>query len=165
MPLAPAQQKSPMTNATDPAFFRLLADSYKRLLSRAPPFTAGCNGDGPQWLYYRSAACVLAHNTDADPLFIYANKAAQGLFEYNWDEMVGMPSRLSAEAPNRAERRRLLDAVARDGFATGYSGIRISKSGRRFRIEDGVLWQLRDARGTLNGVTATFDHWTHLSNR
>ncbi len=165
MPLAPAQEQTPVTNATDPAFFRLLADSYKRLLSRTPPFMAGCDGDGPQWLYGKSATCVLAHNTDADPLFIYANKAAQALFEYDWREMVGMPSRLSAEAPNRAERQRLLDAVARDGFATGYSGIRISKSGRRFRIEDGVLWQLRDARGTLNGVAATFEHWTQLRSR
>jgi hypothetical protein len=152
-----------MTPATDPAFFRLLADSYKRLLARTPPFLEGLGGDGPDWLYSSAPDCVLAHSTAPDPLFIYANKAAQTLFEYEWDEMIGMPSRLSAEAPNRAERQRLLDAVARDGFATGYSGIRISKSGRRFRIEDGVLWQLRDASGTRHGVAATFSHWTPVS--
>ena len=113
-----------MTDATDPAFFRLLEDSYKRLLSRPPPFMAGCDSDGPMWLYSKSAVCVLAHNTDADPLFVYANKAAQRLFEYDWSEMVGMPSRFSAEAPNRAERQRLLDAVARDGYVTDYTGVR-----------------------------------------
>ena len=149
-----------MTDATDPAFFRLLEDSYKRLLSRTPPFTAGCDSDGPMWLYSKSAVCVLAHNTDADPLFVYANKAAQRLFEYDWSEMVGMPSRFSAEGPNRAERQRLLDAVARVGYVTDYTGVRISKSGRRFCIEDGVLWQLRDANGVLHGVAATFDRWT-----
>ncbi len=149
-----------MTDATDPAFFRLLEDSYKRSLSRPPTFMAGCDSDGPMWLYSKSAVCVLAHNTDADPLFVYANKAAQRLFEYDWSEMVGMPSRFSAEAPNRAERQRLLDAVARDGYVTDYTGVRISKSGRRFRIEDGVLWQLRDANGVLHGVAATFDRWT-----
>lgn len=165
MPLAPVQIPPPMTTATDPAFFRLLADSYKRLLACAPPFLEGCRSDGPDWLYANAPKCVLAHSTAADPLFIYANKAAQALFEYNWDEMIGMPSRLSAEAPNRAERQRLLDAVARDGFATGYSGIRISKSGRRFRIQDGVLWQLRDASGTLHGVAATFSNWTSETMR
>lgn len=165
MPLAPVQTPSAMTIATDPVFFRLLADSYKRLLACPPPFLEGCDGDGPDWLYSRAPNCVLAHNTADDPLFLYANKAAQALFEYEWDEIVGMPSRLSAEAPNRAERQRLLDAVSRDGFATGYSGIRISKSGRRFRIENGVLWQLRDARGTLHGVAATFSNWTSLIER
>jgi len=53
--------------------------------------------------------------------------------------------------------------VKRYGFATGYSGVRISKSGRRFRIEDGVLWQLRDAGGMIHGVAATFSHWTFLT--
>lgn len=162
MALSPMQTPSPMTTATDPVFFRLLADSYKRLLTCTPPFLAGCDRDGPRWLYAGTPTCVLAHSTAADPLFIYANKAAQTLFEYGWDEIVGMPSRLSAEAPNRAERQRLLDAVARDGFATGYSGVRISKSGRRFRIEEGVLWQLRDTSGVIHGVAATFSHWTFL---
>jgi len=153
-----------MTLATDPAFFRLLADSYKRLLFRSPPFLEGSKGDSPQWLYACAPACVLAHRAEPDPLFIYANKSAQALFEYNWNEMVGMPSRLSAEAPDRAERQRLLNAVDRDGFATGYSGVRISKSGRRFRIEDGILWQLRDANGALHGVAASFSHWLRLES-
>jgi PAS domain S-box-containing protein len=102
---------------------------------------------------------VLAHNTKPDPGFIYANKAAQKLFGYDWDEIIGLPSRHLAAVPARDERQRLLDAVARDGYATGYSGIRIAKSGRRFWIEDGVLWQLRTQDGALRGVTATFANW------
>lgn len=149
-----------MTLATDTAFFGLLADSYKRLLGHAPPFLDGAAADGPRWLYEEAPACVLAHSAVPDPLFIYANKSAQALFQYCWDEIVGMPSRLSAEVPNRAERQRLLDAVARHGFATGYAGVRIAKSGRRFRIEDGILWQLRDADDTLHGVAATFSQWS-----
>ncbi len=162
MPLAPVYTPSSMTTAIDPAFYRLLAESYKRLLAHNPPFLEGSERDGPRWLYASAQSCVLAHSTAADPLFIYANKSAQTLFEYDWDEIVGIPSRLSAEAPNRTERQRLLDAVKRYGFATGYSGVRISKSGRRFRIEDGVLWQLRDAGGMIHGVAATFSHWTFL---
>ncbi len=102
---------------------------------------------------------MLAHNTDPDPRFIYANKAAQACFGYGWDEITRLPSRLSAEPVAREERQRLLDAVARHGFATGYSGLRIAKSGRRFSIEDGVVWQLIDGNGALRGQAATFAHW------
>lgn len=152
-----------MTLATDPAFFDLLAGSYRRLLGEDPPFLDNTQTDAPRWLYEDAPACVLAHNTEPDPRFIYANKAAQALLEYSWDEIVALPSRFSAEAPNRAERQRLLDAVARDGFATGYSGVRIAKSGRRFRIDDGVLWELRDAHGALQGVAATFSRWRNVA--
>lgn len=148
-----------MTLATDPAFFDLLVGSYRRQLGQDPPFLVSPGPDPARWLYEDAPACVLAHNTEPDPRFIYANKAAQHLLEYSWDEIVMLPSRFSAEAPIRAERQRVFEAVARDGFATGYSGVRISKSGRRFRIEDGVLWELRDAQGTLHGVAATFARW------
>jgi hypothetical protein len=100
---------------------------------------------------------VLAHNTDPDPRFIYANKAAQACFEYDWDEITSLPSRLSAEPVDREERQKLLDDVARQGFATGYSGLRIAKSGRGFRIEDGVVWQLIDS--AVHGQAATFAKW------
>jgi PAS domain S-box-containing protein len=146
-----------MSLATDTAFFDLLSDSYRILLGEEPPFLVP--GADARWLYNDAPACVLAHDGSADPRFIYANRAAQTLFGYGWDEMIGLPSRLSAEAPAREERQRLLDMVARDGFARGYAGIRIAKSGRRFWIEDGVLWQLRAQDGTSRGVAATFARW------
>ena len=59
--------------------------------------------------YEDAPCCVLAHDTAADPRFTYANKAAQRCFEYPWTEFAGLPSRLSAEAPNRVERQALLD--------------------------------------------------------
>jgi PAS domain-containing protein len=152
-----------MTLATDQDFFDLMAGSYRRLLGQDPPFLVDAPPDAARWLYENAPSCVLAHNTEADPKFIYANRAAQNLLEYSWDEIVVLPSRFSAEAPNRAERQRLLDAVARNGFATGYSGVRIAKSGQRFRIEDGVLWELRDTSGALQGVAATFAHWRKVT--
>ena len=153
-----------MNFAKDPAFFDLLAGSYRRLFGQDPPFLESApHDDAAVWLYEDAPACVLAHNTDPDPRFIYANKAAQSLLEYSWDEIVMLPSRFSAEAPNRAERQRLLDAVARDGFATGYTGVRISKSGQRFLIEDGVLWELRDTDSVLQGVAATFSRWQNVA--
>ena len=151
-----------MNHAQNPEFFDLLVDSYRRLTGAEPPFLPpGMPGDAG-WLYAQAPSCVLAHNTDPDPRFIYANRAAQSLFEYSWDEFITLPSRLSAEAPIRDERQRLLDIVARDGFTSGYAGVRIAKSGRRFRIEDGVLWQLREPDGTLRGVAATFARWQEI---
>jgi hypothetical protein len=94
--------------------------------------------------------------------FFYANRAAQARFEYGWDEFVTLPSRLSAEAPDRAERQRLLDAVTRDGFIGDYRGLRIAKSGRRFWIENATVWQLIDESGTLRGQAATFRDWREM---
>jgi len=145
-------------NKADKEFFDLLVSSYRRFVGAEPPFLA-CGEPSPRWLYERASHCVLAHNTETPPRFIYANKAAQACFEYDWHEIVGLPSHLSAEPQDRAERQRLLDAVARDGFATGYSGMRIAKSGRRFWIEDGILWQLVDADGVLRGQAASFGRW------
>ena len=137
-------------NKADPEFFDLLVSSYRRLVGAPPVFLEG-GRHSAKWLYEDASYCVLAHNTDAVPRFIYANKAAQACFEYSWEEFASLPSHLSAEESDRAERQKLLDAVARNGFATGYSGLRIAKSGRRFWIEDGILWQLVDRSGTVRG--------------
>lgn len=99
---------------------------------------------------------VVAHDTASDPVFVYANLATQRCFEYDWEEFVRLPSRLSAEAPNRKEREQLLARVSRDGYASGYRRSRISQSGRRFFIEDGVVWQLIGPDGQVHGQAATF---------
>jgi len=148
-----------MSLAYDPDFFDLLVSSYRRTVGAEPAFLEHSERPSAEWLYAHASHCVLAHNTDPDPRFIYANKAAQTAFEYDWDEIISLPSRLSAEPIDRAERQRLLEAVARHGFATGYSGMRIAKSGRRFWIEDGVVWQLIDRDGAVRGQAATFAHW------
>ena len=145
-----------MTSARDPAFFALLASSHARAVGR--PLVAA--GQDAAWLYDDAPFAVLAHNTAPDPVFVYANRTAQKCFEYDWDAFVTLPSRLSAEAPNREERQRLLDAVTRDGFISDYRGMRIAGSGRRFWIEGGTVWQLIDEAGTPHGQAALFTSWT-----
>jgi PAS domain-containing protein len=142
-----------------PALSDILMASYQHFVGR-PLLPPGIpDTDRARWLYEDAPFCVLAHSTDADPRFVYANRAAQARFEYSWEEFLALPSRLSAEAHVRAERERLLDAVARNGFTSGYSGLRVTKSGRRFWLEDGVVWQLVDARGAVHGQAATFPRW------
>ncbi len=143
---------------TDPEFFALLTGSYKRLVG-APLVPAGKDA---AWLYADAPFAVVAHDTGADPKFIYANEAAQKCFDSSWEEIIGLPSRLSAEAPERAGRQALLDAVAKNGFLSGYRGIRIAKSGRRFLIEHGVVWQLIDQEGISHGQAATFPSWRDI---
>ncbi|KZD21571.1 MEKHLA domain-containing protein [Tardiphaga robiniae] len=144
--------------ALDDNFFILLISSYARTVGK--PLLSG-NQDAA-WLYGEAPFAVLAHSTAADPIFVYANRTAQSCFEYKWDEFVTIPSRLSAEAPNRDERQRLLDAVARNGFIDNYRGLRIAKSGRRFWIEGGIVWELRDENGERHGQAALFTSWTDV---
>jgi PAS domain-containing protein len=139
----------------DDHFFDLLTGSFSRIVGRQLIE----NGRDASWLYNDAPFVVVAHNTDADPRFIYANRAAQGCFEYPWQEFTTLPSRLSAELPNRAERQQLLDEVTRHGFITGYRGIRVARSGRRFWMENGVVWQLIGRDGNRYGQAATFSLW------
>src|SRR5262245_23364276 len=114
----------------DPEFFALLTSSFYRLVGKK------LTDRDPAWLYAEAPFVVLAHDTQPDPIFIYANRAAQDCFGYGAEEFLTLPSRLSAEAMLQEKRQAVLDAVARDGFIAGYSGIRIAKSGRRFSIRD-----------------------------
>lgn len=95
----------------------------------------------------------------SDHLFNYANRTALELFEYQWDELIGQPSSKSAEPVHQDERRRLLDEVGRHGFIQNYAGIRIGKTGRRFRIVNATVFNLRDDAGAYLGQAATFDRW------
>lgn len=143
----------------DNELFPLLDATYARFMGRP---LAPSNTSGAEWLYHDAPFAVLAHDTSADPRFVYANETAQRCFEYSWNELIGMHSRLSAETPAQAERQRLLDVVARDGFVTDYRGVRIAKSGRRFWILDGTVWQLHDEHGVYRGQAAMFTKWQDL---
>jgi len=105
---------------------------------------------------------LVSHGTEADPILNYGNAAALALWEMSWEELTRTPSRLTAEAPNREERARLLAAVTTHGFIEDYSGIRISKTGRRFRIAQATVWNLMDERGNDSGQAAMFSRWEFL---
>jgi PAS domain-containing protein len=156
MSIAPKRRFADLSS--DPAFFDLLTDSHARLVGAplVPP------GTDAEWLYREAPFAVLAHGTEHDPKFIYANRAAQACFGYSWEEFMTLSSRLSAEAPDQAERQRLLDQVERNGFLSGYRGVRVAKSGRRFIIEHGVVWELIDRDGRRHGQAATFLSWRNV---
>ena len=105
---------------------------------------------------------VLAHNGSADPCLIYANAAALQLWERRWAEMIGMPSRLTAEPQERADRARMLASALQQHASEGYSGVRISQSGRRFRIHNARLWTLWGPGDQPCGQAAAFSDWWWL---
>ena len=73
-----------------------------------------------------------------------------------------MPSRETAEADAREVRERLLSQVREHGITRQYTGVRISKSGKRFLIENATVWNVTDDEGRLLGQAATFASWTPL---
>src|SRR5580765_4407260 len=83
---------------------------------------------------YEAPFVVVSHGTESDPVLNFGNAAALRLWEMSWEELTRTPSRLTAEAPLREERARLLAAVAAHGFIDDYSGIRSTRTGRRFHI-------------------------------
>jgi len=136
----------------------LIDESYRRLTGRqlVPP------QDDLALAFWNAPRAIVAHGTEADPIFFYGNALALELFEMSADVFTRLPSRLSAEAMQREERTRLLDCVTRNGFIDDYAGIRISATGQRFRIEQATVWNLIDAAGVVHGQAATFDRWTML---
>ena len=138
---------------------RLILANYRRLLGRN---LAGI-ADGPEaasQLFNAPCAVLSALGPPgSDHAFNYANHTALELFEYSWDELIGKPSSASAEPVHRDERRKLLDEVGRRGFIENYSGIRIGKNGRRFRIEKATVFNLTDDAGHYLGQAATFSRW------
>ena len=81
-----------MSLRTDANFFRLLADSYRRLVNRPLVPDGMSASDGAAWLYEAAPFGILAHDTAADPVFVYGNRRAQAIFEYDWDELTALPS-------------------------------------------------------------------------
>ena len=136
----------------------LIDESYRRLTGRQLVQPE----DDLALAFWNAPRAIVAHGTEADPIFFYGNALALDLFAMQADAFTRLPSRLSAEPMHRDERAELLDRVARDGFIDDYAGIRIAATGQRFRIEQAIVWNLIDAAGAVHGQAATFDRWTML---
>ena len=144
-----------------PDHVQLLRDSYRRCTGRDPIDPALAGVEAARALYEAPFA-LLSHGTGSDPILTYANRTALDLFALSWERLVAMPSRLTAQAPERAERERLLAEVRAKGFVEGYAGVRVSAAGRRFRIRDGLVWTLTDGDGRPRGQAAIFGDWEFL---
>jgi hypothetical protein len=105
---------------------------------------------------------VVSHGVEDDPILNYGNGTALALWEMPWEEFTRTPSRLTAEPISREERARLLSEVTQKGFIDNYKGVRISRTGRRFLIEQALVWNLLDEENHYCGQAATFWRWSYL---
>ncbi|MEI8378695.1 MAG: MEKHLA domain-containing protein [Planctomycetota bacterium] len=110
----------------------------------------------------QAAFVVVSHGTQADPILNYGNQTALSLWEMSVERLIQTPSRLTAEPMHRDERARLMERTTREGFVDDYQGIRISSTGRRFRIDQATVWNLMNSSGQLVGQAATFSEWRFL---
>ncbi len=89
---------------------------------------------------------IASHQAGDDPIFNYANHQALALFKMTPEEMLGLPSRYSAEPMLREARAEFLHQVATHGFIENYAGVRIAKDGSRFFIEQATVWNVVDVK-------------------
>ncbi|TKB80927.1 MAG: MEKHLA domain-containing protein [Nitrospira sp.] len=144
------------------AWCRLVLNSYRRwvggeLIERhGSPEAQAC-------ALFAVPCVVVTHGAGADPMLTYGNRTALTLFETTWDELRRMPSRLTAEPVNQAERAQMLARAAAHGYIADYRGIRISATGRRFLVEDATVWNVVTPDGAHVGQAATFSTWRFLA--
>jgi hypothetical protein len=144
------------------AFVRRVLDAFARATGRNLAAQAGFDAATPGRGCYFGDFALLTHRGDADATLNYGNARALALWECGWDAFTAMSSRDTAPAQGRAAREAMMDRVLSHGFVAGYSGERISRSGRRFVIADAIVWRLRDAGGAPFGVAAFVPRVTYL---
>lgn len=138
-------------------FMQVLDDSYRHWTGQGLPAPECLD---PQqrmsWLHSQAPYSLLAHDGAADPRFTYANDCALQCFKYPRETFIGMPSRFSASELDRAARQVLLERVAANGIADGYSGWRVDAQAQPFMIYAGAVWTLLDETGQPCGQAALF---------
>jgi len=135
---------------------RLIVESYQRLTGKSLIPTVPSDANALRTAIWEEPRAIVAHGTEADPIFFYGNRLALQLFEMSEDEFARLPSRLSAEPMAQEARVALLEKVTQQGYVDGYSGMRIAKSGKRFMITDTTVWNLLDEAGVHHGQAAVF---------
>src|SRR5687768_2312966 len=129
----------------------LIAGSFARL-ARKPLVGPS---DGLEQALWEAPRAIVAHGTEAEPLFFYGNRVALELFAMSAAEFIGLPSHRSAEPALREARARMLAGLEESGIVEGYSGVRIAADGRRFAISGATVWNLIDESGGRQGQAAT----------
>ncbi|MDA1160619.1 MAG: MEKHLA domain-containing protein [Planctomycetota bacterium] len=140
---------------------QILLNSYRRFLGKELIARDGSNKDQSRALF-EAPFVVVSHGTEADPILNYGNQTALDLWEMELKTLLQTPSRMTAEPVHRDERARLLERTSRDGFVDDYRGIRVASTGRRFLIEQAIVWNLVNDDGDRVGQAATFSDWVFL---
>jgi MEKHLA domain len=99
---------------------------------------------------------ILSHDSTENPILTYGNDRVLKLWEVSWEELTNMHSRDTAKPVDQAERAAMMAQVKAKNYIDGYGGIRISKTGKEFKISDGIVWNLFTSNGDFYGQAAWF---------
>lgn len=138
-----------------------LLDSYQRHVGRELLDRSGSSAQQAERLFH-SPFVVVSHGMEVDPVLNSANAVALQLWELSLEAFLRTPSRQTAEPMHRDERARMLEQTARQGYIDDYRGIRITSTGKRFRIDRATVWNIVDEAGNRAGQAATFEDWVFL---
>jgi hypothetical protein len=142
---------------------QILLNSYRKWTGRDLIPRVGSPLEQAQALF-EVPFVVVSHGIQADPILNYGNQTALNLWNIEIEALLKTPSRQTAEPVHRDERALLLERTARDGYVDDYQGIRIATDGRRFRINQALVWNLVDQSGNRVGQAATFSDWQFLDS-
>ena len=111
---------------------------------------------------FEVSVVVVSHGVEPAPILNYGNQAALDLWELSWEQFIQTPSRLTAEPDDQAEREQMLMQARAKGYYDGYRGVRVSSTGRRFLVEQAVIWNVINPAGHRIGQAAAFSQWSYL---
>lgn len=138
---------------------QILLDSFRHWLGRELIPRSG-DAAAEARAVFEAPFAVLSGGTEEDQVLNYGNAVTLRLWAMDWETLIRTPSRQTAEPLHQAARAEFLKRVREQGYVDDYSGIRISARGERFRIENAIVWNLRDSAGGYAGQAATFSSWT-----
>ena len=100
---------------------------------------------------------ILSHDHSTDPILTYGNDRVLRQWEVSWSELTAMYSSETAKPVDRSARLAIMAQVKVNNYISGYSGIRISKTGQEFKILDATIWNLFEDNGNPCGQAAWFE--------
>ncbi|MBW4541810.1 MAG: MEKHLA domain-containing protein [Myxacorys chilensis ATA2-1-KO14] len=151
------------------SFYHWTGQSLSRFGSAGSDAIGSVNSEGnaandlDEHALFHAPLIVLSHGTEADPILNYGNNQALLLWEMDWTTFTQTPSRKTAEPMNREARSRLLAEAKTKGYIDNYRGVRISSTGKRFWIDNVILWTVLDEASSPCGQAAAFSNWQYIT--
>ncbi|MEI2656265.1 MAG: MEKHLA domain-containing protein [Nitrosomonas sp.] len=155
-------QKNHWTEPEIVQWSQYLLDSYAYWVKQELIDRSGTSLEQSERLF-RNPCIVVSHGLEDDPILNYGNRVALNLWIMDWKQFTQTPSRFTAEPINREERSRMLEQAKTQGYITDYRSVRISSTGKRFQVDQAIIWNIQKPDGAPLGQGATFSAWRFLS--
>ena len=111
---------------------------------------------------FKAPFYLVSMSIETMPIFNYGNQKALDLWELNWEEFTQFSSDKSAEINYQEERNQVLEETTNKGYKTGYSAIRISSKGKRYKKENVTIWNVLNQKQEYCGKAAIWYKVTFL---